>query len=264
VIRPRLRRPARLAVLVALAVGLTIGPAAAEQSGRDGLVVFFNLQILPHVLPRNTLAPVTLALAGGVRTEPGKTPPRLRSVELAFASLGELDAAGLPTCPRSRLRAATREQALSRCRPALVGRGSILTEAPLAPGRPLLTRAGALAFNARSHGRPAVWLYAYSASPPASFVLPFTVREVRNGAYGLLLQAPVGRILGRWPRLRSFQIKLGRRYRSNGKRHSYLSARCPLPPRLHSLTVPVARATYGFAPAPTMHQSIFRACRARS
>lgn len=262
-IRPRLRRPACLTVLAAVAVALTIGPAGAEQSGRDGVTAFFKAKIFPHALPRKILAPVTVALSGGVRTEPGKAPPRLRSFEIAFASPGALDVAGLPICPRPRLRDATHEQALSRCRPALVGRGSILTEVPLTPGRPLLARAGALAFNGRSHGRPAVWLYAYSASPPVSFVLPFTVRQVRNSAYGLLLEAPISRTLGRWPRLRSFRIELGRRYRSHGSRHSYLSARCPLPPGLNGLTVPVARSTYHFAPAPNLRQLILRACRAR-
>jgi hypothetical protein len=250
-------------MVAALAFGLTIGPAGAEQTGRDGVVVFFKARISPHVLPRDTPVPVVVELRSGVRTERGKAPPRLRSVEFAFASLAGLDVAGLPTCPRSRLRDATRDQALSRCRTALVGRGSVLTEVPLAPERPLLAKADALAFNARRGGRPAVWLYVYSARPPVSFVLPFTVREVRNSAYGLLIQAPVAPILGRWPRLRSFRIALGRRYRSNGKRHSYVSARCPLPPRLHSLTVPAARATYHFAPAPTIRQPIFRACQAR-
>ena len=54
---------------------------------------------------------------------------------------------------------------------------------------------------------------------------------LRSGAYGVLMRSPVRRALGRWPRLRSFQITLGRRYRAAGKRRSYLSARCPLPPR---------------------------------
>jgi hypothetical protein len=254
---------ARLAAIVLIAFGLTIGPAGAEQTGRDGLVVFFKAQISPHLLPRKKTMPVTVALSGGIRADRRKGAPRLRSIELAFASLGKLDVTGLPTCPRSRLRDATRKQALSRCRPALVGRGSVLTELPLAPEQPLLAKVSALAFNARRGGRPAVWLYAYSARPPVSFVLPFTVREVRNNAYGLQLTAPVGRILGRWPRLRSFGITLGRRYRSNGKRHSYVSARCPLPPRLHGLTVPAALATYYFAAGPTIRQPISRACQAR-
>lgn len=252
------------AVFLALAAAyFAVAPVGAEQSGRDGVVVSFDAQLSPKILPREGLAPVSISLSGSVRADNGKAPPRLRLVELAFGARGGLDTAGLPTCARPRLRNATQRQALSRCRDALIGRGSILTEIPLAPERPLLARARALAFNARKRGRPAVWVYAYSASPPVSFVLPFTVRSLHQGAYGVLLKAPVASTLGRWPRLRSFQITLGRRYRSHGRRHSYLNARCPLPPRFHSLSVPLARATYHFAPAPTIATPILRACRVR-
>lgn len=250
--------------LLALTAGcLALAPAAAEQTGGDGLVVSFNPRLSPKLLPRKGTAPVTISLSGWIHAEAGRKPPPLRRIEFAFASQGRLDAAGLATCPRSRLRNATRRQALARCRPALVGRGTILAEVPLAPDRPLSVRAPALAFNGRRAGHAAVWVQAYSASPPVSFVLPFTVRALRHGAYGLLLAAPVARTLGRWPRLRAFRITLGRRYRSDGEGHSYLAASCPLPPNLDSLIVPLARATYHFAPAPTLRQPILRACRAR-
>jgi len=259
-------RPSRLALTTAVAsvavAYLAVGPAQAERSGRNGVVVSFNARVSPKVLPRNRLAPVTLSLTGSVLGAEGGTRPRLDRLELAFGARGGLDVAGLPTCPRSSLRNATRRQALARCRSALVGRGSIVAEVPLAPDRPLRARARALAFNARKGGRRAIWVHAYSASPPVSFVLPFTVHVLRRGS-GLQLEAPVGSTLGRWPRLRSFQITLGRRYRSHGQRHSYLSGSCPLPPRLHSLSVPVAHATYNFSPAPAIGMTIFRACRVR-
>jgi hypothetical protein len=258
----RLRKLELVAVALA-AVGLTVGPAEAEQSGRGGLVVRFDARFTPKALPRQRLAPVEISLSGGVTAAANKAPPRLRRIELAFATGASLDVAGLPTCPRGRLRNATHRQALARCGAALVGRGSILAEVPLAPERPLPALAGVLAFNGRQGGHPAVWVHAYSASPPVSFVLPFTVRRPRGGAYGLSLEAPVASALGRWPRLRSFRIELGRRYLSQGRRHSYLRARCPLPPRFHSLSVPLARATYHFAPAPTIGTPILRACRVR-
>jgi len=257
--RPRLRRLAFAACAVAC---LAIAPAAAEQSGGGGVVVRFKATLAPSLLPRQGAAPVTLTLSGGVRGDEGTTPPRLSRIELAFASQGRLDASGLPTCPRSRLRNATRRQALARCREALVGRGTILAEVPLAAERPISARAAALAFNGMEAGHRVVWVHAYSASPPISFVLPFSVRMLRHGPFGLLLDAPIARTLGRWPRLRAFRITLGRRYRSHGSRHSYLAARCPLPPRLNSLTVPLARATYRFDPAPTHAITILRACRA--
>jgi hypothetical protein len=221
----------------------------------------FNGHVSPNVLPRHGTAPVSIFLEGGAWATNGAAPKRLRRIEIAFGSRGGLEVEGLPTCRLARLRNATAGQALSRCGDALVGRGSILTEVPLAPQRPLLARARALAFNGRKDGRPATWVFAFSSSPPVSFVLPFTVRRPRNGTYGVSLRAPVA--LGRWPRLRSFQLTLGRRYRAGGERRSYLNAQCPLPANLPSIDAPFARATYAFSPATTISVSISRPCVVR-
>lgn len=227
------------------------------------MIVSLDGSISPRQLPRHRPAPVSLLLEGTVRGEAGRRPPRLRTIELAFGARGGLDAAGLPVCPRGRLRNATRVQALARCGGALVGRGTLEAEVPLDPDRPLLATAGLLAFNGRAGGRPAVWVHAYSASPPVSFVLPFYVQRLRAGAFGVLLRAPVAAALGRWPRLRGFEIRLGRSYRAGGVRHSYLNASCPLPPRFHTLSAPLARATYSFVPRPSLTTTILRRCRVR-
>jgi len=139
----------------------------------------------------------------------------------------------------------------------------IVTEVRLATGEPLLTRARVVAFNGERAGRPAVWVHAYSSSPPASFVLPFYLRRLRSGSFGVLIRAPLARALGKWPRLRSFEITLGRRYRVDGAERSYLSALCPLPPRFHIGYFPMARATYSFSPAPILTTTILRGCRTR-
>jgi hypothetical protein len=251
-----------LAVAIAL-LALAVGSAGAEQTGGPDVVVSFDGKISPRQLPRHRPAPVSLELSGMVRGTDGNPPPQLQRIELAFGARGGLDTAGLPVCPRARLRNASQRQALARCRGALVGRGEISAEVPLNPADPITARAGVRAFNSRSGGRPAVWVHAYSASPPVSFVLPFYLRRLSTGAYGVLMHSPVRRALGHWPRLRSFEIALGRRYRAGGELHSYLNARCPLPPRFNVLSVPVARATYFFAPRPTLTQSILRRCRVR-
>jgi hypothetical protein len=254
---------AALALMLLGAAALAASLAPAEQSGRDGVVVKLDAEISPKRLPRHRFAPVSLTIAGGVRSSDGSALPRLARIELAFGARGGLDTAGLRRCPRARLRNATTRQALARCRGALVGRGTIVADVPLSPEEPIRARARALAFNGISGGRPAVWVQAYSAAPPVSFVLPFQLRRLRNGPYGLLLSAPVARALGRWPQLRSFRIALGRRYRAGGVLHSYLSARCPLPPRFNSLSVPLAHATYDFTPKPLISTTILRACGVR-
>jgi hypothetical protein len=241
---------------------LPAAPAGGETAGRAGVVVSLDGSIQPRRLPRDRFTPISLTLSGTVRGAEGATPPRLSRIEIAFGARGGLDTAGLPRCPVARLRNATGQQALDRCRGALVGRGTIEAEVPLNPEEPLVAHARVLAFNGRSAGRPAVWVHAYSASPPVSFVLPFYLRSVDDGAYGVLMRAPVAAALGRWPRLRAFDITLGRRYSAHGVRHSYLSASCPLPPRLHIGFFALARATYAFTPRPNLSTAILRSCRA--
>ena len=262
--RALLAKIAAAAAALFLAIAyLTVGPAAAEQTGTPEVHISFDGKIVPRDLPRRRPAPVSLELSGAVYGTAGTPPPPLQRIELAFGARGGLDAAGLPVCPRGRLRNATQDQALARCGGALVGRGEISAEVPLNPADPVTAHAGLLAFNGRSGGRPAVWVHAYAPSPPVSFVLPFYLRRVPTGAYGVLMRSPVRRALGPWPRLRSFRILLGRRYRAGGELHSYLSGRCPLPPRFDALSVPVARAAYYFAPRPTLIQPIHRRCLVR-
>lgn len=251
------------AVLLLVLALLAVAQAGAERSGRDGVVVSLEGEVRPDRLPRDRAAPVSVTLRGTITTDPGRELPQLDRIEVAFGARGGLDTAGLPICPRARLRNATQSQALARCRGAMVGRGTIDAEIPLNPAEPLEAHAGVLAFNGRSHGHPAVWVHAYSAAPPVSFVLPFYLRRVDDGAYGLLLSAPVSSALGQWPRLRAFDITLGRRYSRRGKAHSYLSASCPLPPRFHVFSFPLARATYTFAPRPTVTTTHLSRCRVR-
>jgi hypothetical protein len=247
---------AAVALLAVAALGVT---AEAEQSARGGVVASFRGSFVPSSIPRHRLAPISLTLEGSARSSDGP-PPRLRQITFAFGARGGLETAGLPLCPRARLRNATSQQALARCGDALVGHGEITAEVPFNPSEPIAAQAKALVFNGRWKGRPAAWVHAYSATPPAAFVLPFYLERPAKGTYGVLMRSPVGHSLGRWPRLRSFRITLGRRYRAAGEARSYLAAHCPLAPRLTRLSVPFAKATYGFAPNPTIVQPIRRLC----
>jgi hypothetical protein len=247
-------------LLVALAAAISLSVRAdAEQTARAGVRVAFRGSFSPKHVPRHRLAPISLTLEGSARGNDGP-PPHLRAIELAFGARGGLHTEGLALCSRSQLRNSTPRQALARCRGALVGHGEITASVPLNPTEPIETRARVLVFNGRSDGRPAAWVQAYSASPPASFVLPFFLRRPKSGTYGVLMRSPIGRALGRWPRLLSFQITLGRSYRAGGETRSYLSAHCPLAPEIDQLSVPFARATYEFAPKPTITMPIRRLC----
>ena len=170
------RRRSRSSPLLA-ARHLGARPALAEQSGRADVVISLDGSISPRYLPRHRPAPVSLKLSGDVRGTEGARPPQLQRSTSPSAPA----AASIPRvsrCSRARLRNATQHQALARCRGALVGRGEISAEVPLNPVDPDDRPRRVLAFNGRSDGRPAVWVHAYSASPPVSFVLPFYLRRL--------------------------------------------------------------------------------------
>jgi hypothetical protein len=250
--------------LFVLAAGVQL--ATAERSGRGGVVVSLDGSISPRYLPRHHLAPVFITISGSVARSNSAPLPQLAGLDFAFGGPNGLETAGLPLCPRAELRASELPHALSVCGPALVGRGRLQAriEFPGQPPNDILARL--LAFNGRtSSGDPAVWLLVdpYRPDLPSSFVLAFRVQPATEGTYGVFLRARISQTLGRWWRLRSFRLTIGRRYRADGVRHSYLKGRCPLPPRFHVAPVPLARATFHFSPRPVLPVAILRGCRVR-
>jgi hypothetical protein len=260
---PPTRRRA-LALLAALLATLTLAmPAGAERSQRGHLIVAVNGGVSPLQLPLLRPAPIALRIGGRIETDDGSPLPRMTRVRLAIAGRGVLDTAGLPVCPRARLRNASTAQALRRCHGALVGRGRLEADAFLANQMPFPIKANMLAFNGRtSSGSAAVWVHAFATNPPLAIVLPFIV--ARHGQrLGTVLSARVPPSLGNLPHLSRFQLRLFRRYRYAGQRRSYLSASCPAPSGFSGGFLTIAKATYTFADGRRLRIGAVRGCRTR-
>ena len=192
-----------------------------------------------------------------------KTPvPRVNWIRLELAWRGVLHTKGLPVCPKKRLAGRLSDQAIRACGPALVGRGGLDAEIFVPYQEPFRIQAHLLVFNGKTKtGRPKVLVHAFTADPPVSFVIPFTVRH-----RGALPNRPdhddpqIGRPLAprrRLPRLRLAQIQL------QGARVSYLSASCPIPKGFTAGFLSFARATYTFEGGKQMRTESVRSCRAR-
>jgi hypothetical protein len=251
---------AALLVATLLALATT---ASGERTQRGHLVVSIGGGITPLALPRHHPVPVALRIGGAIATDDGSPLPRLTEIRLAIAGRGVLDTDGLPVCPRARLRNTDSHQALARCRSALVGRGTIAADVFIPHQKPFPIHSALLAFNGRNrHGATAIWVHAFSASPPLSIVLPFIV--VRNGRHlSTVLRARVPPALGDLPHLSRFQISLSRRFGLRGARHSYLSASCPAPAGFSAGFLTIAKASYRFADGRTLRIGAVRSCRAR-
>jgi hypothetical protein len=266
-----MNRSARGAIRLVLPFGLLaflltlvvlVIPVDAERNASGSLTAFLKGGISPRTLPRTHKAPVAVRLHGGIRTAPGVPLPLVRSVRLELAYKGELDTRGLPLCQRGSLRARNLREAISICGPALVGQGQLYARIFLPDQLPFSLHAKLLAFNGKtSQGRTSVWVLAYSPRPPVSFVLPFHVRR-EPGPFPTVLVSVIPRNVGPWPHFARFGIVISRRFRHQGRVHSYLSASCPLPPRFTSGLLSLARATFSVEDRADLSVETVRTCRA--
>jgi hypothetical protein len=254
----------RKAVVVVLGLLALFGATAnAERSQNGSLIVALNGGIAPRKLPRDKRAPVAVRLAGRVLTEDSSPVPRVNWIRLELAWHGLLDTNGLAVCSNARLDGTSTRQALEHCREATVGHGHLFAQVFI-PGEPALpVKAHLTAFNGRTKaGAHAVLVHAYSSDPPVSFVIPFSVHH-QPGAFRTVLVALIRRSVGSWPHVTNFQIVVGRHFIYKGRRHSYLSASCPIPKDFSAGFLSFARATYTFEGGKQMRTESVRSCRAR-
>lgn len=259
-----MKAPRLIVLLIALvAIAAASGTAEAERAQDGNLIVTLNGGISPRALPRGKTAPVAVHLAGRVETTDESPLPRVNWIRLELAWRGVLDTNGLARCPSSRLIGTDTALALSRCGDAQVGKGHLFAQVFVPHQSPFDVHAQLVAFNGRTKaGRPAVLVHAYSAQPPVSFVIPFTVRH-KPGAFRTVLITTIRRSVGPWPHVSSFQIDVSRSFSDSGVRHSYLSASCPVPKQFTAGFLSFARATYTFEGGNQITTESVRSCRAR-
>jgi hypothetical protein len=256
----RIRALAALTTLVLVAWTATL--AHGERTQYGSLIVSLDGSLSPLSLPRERPAPVTVRLRGALSTTDDAQLPRVTGIELGLPRGGVLSTKGLPLCSVLRLTNTSHAKALRQCGAALVGRGRIEADVLLPNQRPFRIHAPVLAFNGRVRGRRAVLMHAISKSPPVAVVVPFVVVR-KPGRFGMALVADLPSYLGPWPHFARFDLTLSRRYRYRGHPRSYLSARCPIPPRWTAGFFSLAKATFTLAGGRRVSTGIARSCRAR-
>jgi hypothetical protein len=249
-------------LVIALAVlVLGVPPAGAELTARGDLFVKFSGGIVPEALPRDSRAPVTVTVAGPVKTLSGERPPALRGITIALNRGGRLDARGLPRCRQSQLEPGSTAEALAACRRALVGSGSFAADVAFPEQRAFRSRGRIVAFNAVVDGRRAILAHVYSPEPvPITRIVVFHIHR-RSGTYRTVLSGRLPEAKNRWGYLRRISLTLHREFTYRGTRHSYLSASCAAPGGFPGAVFPFARASMGFADGRTLSSTLTRSCK---
>jgi hypothetical protein len=252
-----------MALVAVVALALTAAFADAELTAHGDLFVSFSGGIAPNALPRDARAPISVSVAGSVRTLSGERPPALRGITIAINRGGHLDAHGLPVCHRTEIEPSSTAEALARCGPALVGGGSYDADVAFPEQSAFPSHGRIVAFNAVVGGQRAILAHVYGADPiPITRIIVFHIRET-VGTFGTVLTGFLPVSLNRYGYLKRISLSLHRDFTYKGRQRSYLSAACNAPAGFPGATFPFAQASMRFADGRTLSSILTRSCKVR-
>jgi hypothetical protein len=216
-----------LALVAASAMGIKAVTKIHLRAGN--IVVTGEGGFSPTTLPKQVNAPIKIFGKGTIGTADGELPPVLKTIQFEFDKHGAVDTTGLAVCTSAKLQATTVPQARRLCPGAIVGEGhghaivAFPEQAPIPVSSPITI------FNGpRVGGDPTVLAHFYTTVPVATaFVVPVRIETIHNGRYGYRVKAVIPKIAGGSGIPISGSIHIGREWTYKGKKHSYLSARCP-------------------------------------
>lgn len=254
--------------LVAVALLIALGSAGVARGGdkvveQEGdVVVAFGGGIAPRALPRTELAPVAVKIDSTFKSSEGADPPpQLQTISIAINRNGKIFDRGLPTCRVRRIQPATIAAARKLCRKAIVGSGRVGVRVHLANQAPFTFKGPLLVFHAkRAGGHRRLIAQVYGLKPPSAFVLNFKiVKEPKE--LGTVIKTALPKAADKWAYVTHFEMRLRRTYTYNGRRHSFISARCAAPPGFPGAVYQFAKAKFGFASGEQVTPSLIRDCK---
>jgi hypothetical protein len=251
-----------VAVTIAVIALLSIASGAgAELTERGDLFVRFQGGINPAALPRAQRAPITVSVAGRVKTLSGERPPALREIEIELNRGGELNSNGLPVCRYGQLVAVSSARAMEACGDAVVGDGAYIGKSAFPEQATFPARGQILAFNGVYRGREVILAHVYGASPvPITRIIVFYIHR-SSGTYGTVIKGSLPDAVNHYGYVEEIALRLHRNYTYRGQQRSYLSAACDAPSGFTVATFPFARASMTFADDRTLSSTLTRSCR---
>lgn len=220
------------AAAAVLLVGLIgVGSATADKPVRveaGNLVFTFNGGFKPKALPKKTLAPITLNASGKIQTKDGTHPPALKEAIVETDKNGTINVKGLPVCRSGQLQSRTTTAAEKACRKSIIGAGRTTVEVQFPEQPPIDVDSKLLVLNGgKKGGTTTLFIHAYFSAPvTGAIVTTVKIKKVKNGRYGLKSVATIPKIAGGAGSVKTFNLKIGKKYTFKGKRMTVLSARC--------------------------------------
>jgi hypothetical protein len=242
---------------------LGVGLARAELIQRGDLRVGFDGAFAPKVLPRDHAAPVSVLIGGSVASVDGSRPPELRRISVAVNRYSTVFTKGLPTCRPGLLQSTSTEEAVSKCGPALVGKGRFDAKVDFTKGQEFPVSGRIRAFNGEG-GNQGLLLHIYGTDPvKTTIVLRFAISRPKEGDFGTVFTARIPNIASDLGYVTGLSLRFERQYSYLGERRSFLSARCAAPAGFGGGPFAFARGRFDFANGQRLGTTLTRVCRVR-
>jgi hypothetical protein len=217
----------------ALVLAVTVAALAAATASGDEALVEVNDIVLradggfqPQTLPKRRFAPIQFEGHVDISARRGEGPPQLQQALIDFDRDGRLSVAGLPTCAPEAVAQQGTAEARQTCRGAIAGTGHIAAGIA-SPLGSLTERAPLTIFNGPALATgPSVVLHARTFLPaPETYAILVPIERLHGGfRYRARLEVPP--LAGGLGALTHIDVKIGRRYKFQGRPRSYVSARC--------------------------------------
>jgi len=223
--------PAKVARALVLAL-VVAALAAATAYGDEALVEVNNIVLRadagfqPQTLPKRRFTPIQFEGHLEISARRGGGPPQLQQALIDFDRDGRLSVAGLPTCAPESIAQQGTAEARQTCGGAIVGTGHIAAGIA-SPVGALTERVPLTIFNGPALATgPSVVLHARLLLPaPETYAILVPI-ERRHGGFSYRARLDLPPIAGGLGALTHIDAKIGRRYKFQGRKRSYVSARC--------------------------------------
>ncbi len=254
----RLAHMTTLALLAAVCLAsVALAGGGSEEACVGNLCFRGGGSFSPKRLSMTKQTPIALTLEGEIQEKDGSHPPALTKAVVEIDKNAMIDVKGYPTCRPSRIRSVDTRQAEAACGTAIIGIGTADYEVKLAEQPPpVVLDPQIIVFNGGVKGGvTTLYIHADVTVPVLQpIIATVKIKKIHHGRYGTEAIATIPPIANGNGSVRTFQLKIDKKFTYKGNRVSVLTAKCP-DDRLQ------AHTTVYFADGTRLSTEFVRPCR---
>ena len=192
------------------------------------LEVSANFTFRPKVGSSTKQTPIEITTGGEVKEANGSHPPAVRELIFESDKEGEVHTKGIPVCRSGQIQATSTDAAMSACKSALIGKGTVVAQVQFPEQQPIDVNSKLLLFNGGEKGGTTTWYaHAYFSNPiSGAIVTKITITKIHKGRFGTLAVAKIPQIVGGSGSAISYNLEIFKFVKVGSKQLNPISAVC--------------------------------------